>query len=303
MTRPVICLGCAFWDTIFQVEAIPSSGKILPSRMVQAADGMATSAAVAIARLGGRAALWSRIGDDATGERFLADLAGEGVDTRHVRRLAGGRTWIATILVDREGERLVVPFVDPSLDPDPGWLPLGDVRNAGAVLADMRWPEGAEALLREARRVGTPAILDADVAPPDLLRRLARLADHLLFSEPALASVTNGAAPDEGLSRMEAETDAAVLGVTLGSAGAVIRVRSDPPGVLRRVPSIPIVAQDTLNAGDIWHGAYAHGLVEGWSLDRRVRFANVAAAMKCEVFGGRAGAPTLAGVLSRLRDS
>lgn len=302
MTRPVICLGCAFWDTIFQVEAIPSSGKILPARMVQAADGMATSAAVAIARLGGCAALWSRIGDDVTGDRFPADLAGEGVDTRHVRRLAGGRTWIATILVDRVGERLVVPYVDPSLDPDPGWLPLGDVAAAGAVLADMRWPEGAEALLREARRVGTPAILDADVAPPDLLRRLVPLAGHVLFSEPALASVTGGASPDDGLLRVEAETDAAVIGVTLGPAGAVIRVRSDPQGLLRRVPSIAIVAQDTLNAGDVWHGAYVYGLVEGWGVDHRVRFANVAAAMKCEVFGGRAGSPTLAAVQVRLRD-
>jgi sulfofructose kinase len=297
-TKTVICLGCAFWDTIFRVESIPSQGKVLPDRMVQAADGMATSAAVAIARLGGDAALWSRVGDDVTGERFLADLAGERVATEHVRRLPG-RTWIATILVDAQGERLVVPYIDPSLDPDPSWLPLHLVAGAGAVLADMRWPEGAEALLRQARRDGVPAILDADVAPAEDLRRLILLADHVLFSEPALALVEPGPS-EEALLHVAAHCGAAVVGVTLGEHGALISDHSHP-GRLRRIPTIPIRAVDTLNAGDVWHGAYAYGLVEGWELERRVRAANVAAAIKCERFGGRSGAPGLPEVLERLR--
>ncbi|HEY0570693.1 MAG TPA: PfkB family carbohydrate kinase, partial [Enterovirga sp.] len=298
-TNTIICLGCAFWDTIFRVEQIPSQGKVLPDRMVQAADGMATSAAVAIARLGGNAALWSRLGDDVTGERFLADLARERVARAQVRRLPG-RTWIATILVDAQGERLVVPYIDPSLDPDPSWLPLHEVAGAGAVLADMRWPEGAGALLRQARHDGVPTILDADVAPVEDLRRLIPLADHVLFSEPALALVEPGP-PEDAMLRVAAHSGAAVIGVTLGERGAIVRDRADPPGHLRRVPTIPIRAVDTLNAGDIWHGAYAFGLVEGWDLERRVRFANVAAAIKCERFGGRSGAPTLAEVLDRLR--
>jgi sulfofructose kinase len=36
-------------------------------------------------------------------------------------------------------------------------------------------------------------------------------------------------------------------------------------------------------------------------LERRVRAANVAAAIKCERFGGRSGAPGLPEVLERLR--
>jgi sulfofructose kinase len=66
------------------------------------------------------------------------------------------------------------------------------------------------------------------------------------------------------------------------------------------VPTIPIVARDTLNAGDIWHGTYVYGLVQGWAPERTVRIANAAAAIKCERFGGRLGAPGLAEVLARL---
>ena len=77
-----------------------------------------------------------------------------------------------------------------------------------------------------------------------------------------------------------------------------VRQRGDR--AILRVPSIPIRARDTLNAGDVWHGAYAFALVRGWPIERRVRFANVAAAIKCERFGGRVGAPGLAEVMERL---
>jgi sulfofructose kinase len=299
MSKPIISLGCAFWDTIFQVDEIPGHGtKVLAHQAVQAASGMATAAAVAIARLGGVVEIWTRIGDDATGDAFLKDLAAEHVGTRHVRRLAGGRTWISTILVDRDGERLVAAFADPGLDRDPAWLPLDRVADAGAVLADVRWIEGTRALLAAARRHGVPAVLDADIAPPDVLRALIPLADHVLFSEPALLSLVPGASVDAALEAIAATIDAAVIGVTCGADGALVRRHGERSAL--HVPTIPIVARDTLNAGDIWHGAYVHGLVQGWALEETLRFANVAAAVKCERFGGRLGAPTSAEVRARL---
>jgi sulfofructose kinase len=300
--RRIISLGCAFWDTIFQVDEIPRHGtKVLAEQAVQAASGMATAAAATIARLGGAVELWTRIGDDATGDAFLQNLAVERVGTDHVRRLPGGRTWISTILVDRAGERLVVPYADPTLDTDPAWLPLDRVAGAGAVLADVRWPEGARALLARARRDHVPTVLDADIAPPDLLRDLIPLADHVLFSEPALTSLVPGAMIGEALRAIAGTLDAAVIGVTCGERGALVWRRGDPE--ILQVPTIAIRARDTLNAGDVWHGAYVYGLVEGWPLERLVRIANVAAAIKCERFGGRLGAPALAEVLARLDEA
>ena len=298
--KPVICLGCAFWDTIFKIDRIPDHGtKVLPEAVVQAASGMATAAAIAVARLGGRAELWARIGEDPEGDSFLRDMSREAVDTRRVRRVPGARTAISTILVDGAGERLVVPYTDPALDPDPGWLPLHEIAGAAAVLVDMRWPEGARAALREARRHGVPTVADADIAPPAVLRELISLADHVLFSEPALLSLASSRSPERALLEMAAEVGAAVLGVTLGEHGALIW-RRDADAV-RHFPSITVRAVDTLNAGDIWHGTYVYGLVNGWDLSRRVPMANVAAAMKCEHFGGRRGAPRLPELLERSR--
>lgn len=301
--KPIICLGCAFWDTIFGVDVIPGrGGKVLPERAVQAGSGMATAAAVTIARFGGEVELWARIGDDPTGDSFLRDVSREGVRVDRVRRVQGALTPFSSILVDRNGERLVVPYTDPGLDADPGWLPLDEIARAGAVLADVRWVEGAQAVLTRARRDGVPAVLDADVAPPEVLRRLIPLADHVLFSEPALLSLVRGPSPEEALLQIASELDAEIVGVTLGEQGALVWQRSDPAGTALRFPTSRVQAVDTLNAGDVWHGAYVYGLVKGWGLPRSVQIANTAAAMKCEHFGGRLGAPRLPEVLERLRE-
>jgi sulfofructose kinase len=297
--KPVICLGCAFWDTIFKIDRIPEHGKVLPEKAVQAASGMATAAAVTIARLGGHVELWARIGDDPAGDSFLRDLTGEAVRTDRVRRIPGARTAFSTILVDSAGERLVVPYTDPSLDPDPSWLPLHDIAQAGAVLVDMRWMEGARAVLAEARRHGVPTIVDADVAPPADLREMIALADHVLFSEPALLSLSSSPSPRQALAEIAAGLEAQVVGVTLGAAGALIWQREASESAIYEFPSLPIRAVDTLNAGDVWHGTYVYGLTNDWGLARSVRMANVAAAIKCEHFGGRLGSPRLAELLER----
>ncbi|MBY4868842.1 sugar kinase [Burkholderia sp. Bp9017] len=299
--KPIICLGSALWDTILQVDHIPShGGKILPTAAVQAASGMATVAAVTIARLGGRVSLWSRIGDDPVGQMFLEDLAHEGVDTTAVRRQPHVRTPFSTILVDRNGERLVVPYFDPNLDTDTASLPLHEVAGAGAVLCDMRWTQGAARLFEEARRHGVPAILDADVAPVDDLRFMMPLADHVLLSEPALHSLSDAVLPEEALKEVAATLSASVVGVTLGARGSIIWEKGDHGGTVRHFPAIKIRAVDTLNAGDVWHGTYAYGMTRGWNLETTVRAASVAAAMKCEHFGGRAGAPRWQALEERL---
>lgn len=300
--KPVICLGCAFWDTIFKVDRIPDYGKLLPEKAVQTASGMATAAAITIARLGGNVELWARVGDDPTGDSFLHDLSRETVRTDRIRRIPGARTAFSTILVDSAGERLVVPYTDPSLDADPTWLPLHEVATAAAVLVDMRWLEGARALLAEAHRCGVPSILDADVAPPEALREMITLADHVLFSEPALLSLATCVSPREALMEVATGLAADVVGVTLGAAGALIWQRGpSAAGRIEEFPAIPIRTVDTLNAGDVWHGAYAYGLVNNLGLSQTIRLANIAAAMKCEHFGGRLGSPQLAELLERSR--
>ena len=298
--KPIICLGSAVWDTILQVEAIPSAGvKVLAQRAVQRASGMAASAAIAIARLGAPVAFWSRLGDDETGARYVRDFAAEGIDVSQLRAFAGMGTPFSSIIVDKDGERAVIPFYDAQFPADPGWLPLHTVAQAAAVLVDVRWQEGAAALLTEARRCGVPAILDADTAAPEVLAHLVPLATHVLFSEPAFRIYTGVDYAKQALAELGTRLGCDVVGVTLGPSGAALW-QKDGKGVVH-IAAPAVQAIDTLNAGDIWHGTFAWALCRGYSLQSVVEIANVAAAMKCEVFGGNVGAPTLAALMARAK--
>jgi len=283
----VLCLGATVLDTILRVDVIPAApAKVLATDCVQIGSGMATSAACAVARLGGRAELWGRVGDDAAGRDVLADVAKAGVDIAHIRRIPDGRTPIATILVDGRGQRLVVPFYDPNLNSSPAWLPLARVASAEAVMVDPRWPAGAAVLLDTARAAGIPAVLDADVAPLDVLSGLLPRASHAIFSEPALCQWTGHADLDLGL-RAAAERVPALVGVTAGERG-FFWIEDER---IRHQAAPAVVVVDTLAAGDVFHGAFALALGEGCNVAEAGRFATVAASLKCRTFGGRLGCP------------
>ena len=283
----ILFCGSATLDTIFLVEALPrGAGKILPRDMAVVAHGMAASAAAAAARLGAQAMLISRLGDDETGHRIRDELTAAGVDCSGVRHFAGVTSPICTVIVDDTGERLVVPFYDPALPVDPGWLPLAQAADAAAVMADVRWPQGAAALLDAARAAGKPAVLDADIGPRDVLLDLATHATHAVFSEAGAAIASGKTDASEALVWLSDRLEAQVA-VTLGPQGC----HWVEGGQIRRLPGHSIRAVDTLAAGDIFHGVLTWALAQAVPFPESIALANAAAAIKCKTFGGRRGAP------------
>ena len=283
----VICLGMSAHDAIYRVPSIPTTPtKVLATGYTECGGGMAASASVAVSRLGGDAIYWGRVGADPLGERILEELAAEGVNVTSVRRVAGCVSPSAAILVDDLGERLVCAFNDPALDRDASWLPLADVARCQAVLADVRWPEGARTVFAAAARYGIPTVFDGDIGPREALIELSQLANYVVYSQPGLAHATGTLLPGEGLAAA-AKLTRGVVGVTLGADGFLWR----EGGTERRMPAPGITAVDTLAAGDVWHGAFTLALAEQSEVAAASRFANAAAAIKCSRSGGRRGAP------------
>lgn len=292
MARPVklLSVGALTLDTILRVETLPANqGKFIASDGIQIASGMATSAACAAHRLGAEVSLWASVGDDLVGDHLVAAIEAEGVDCTYVRRVPGARSALASILVDAQGERVIVPFYDRLAQADPEALPVADLSAFDAVLVDVRWPGAAALALEAARAIGRPAILDADTAPRDVLEQLLPLASHVVASEPA-ARILCGRHLDPSLACevLAGRADAFVT-VTGGAAGTWWFDRT--AGSSRHVAAPKAEAVDTLAAGDVFHGAFAVGLAEAMPVEQALRFASAAAALKCLRFGGRLGAP------------
>ncbi|MER9527004.1 sugar kinase [Mesorhizobium sp. M0292] len=292
MNRPVklLSVGALTLDTILRVETLPThQGKFIASDGIQIASGMATSAACAARRLGAEVFLWASAGDDAVGDQLLAGIEAEGVDCGFVRRVEGARSALAAILVDAHGERIIVPFYDPKAQADPEAVPVADLSGFDAVLVDVRWPGAAALALTAARDAGCPAILDADTAPLEVLEHLLPLASHIVASETAARIVCGHALnPETACADLASRTDAFVA-VTGGASGSWWHDRS--AGCVRHIAAPKIKAVDTLAAGDVFHGAFAVGLAEAMPIEQALRFASAAAALKCQRFGGRLGAP------------
>ena len=284
----LIAVGGICTTTLYRVPAVPAvPGKVLATAAAEVVDGMAVSAACAFVRLGGQGAVWGRVGADPRGAGMRRELAAAGLDVSAVRSVPGGRSSIAVSIIDARGDRLVVPYHDASLDAAADWLPLERIASADFVHVDARWPEGAAAALVAARAAGVPGMLDADIAPTDILARLVPLSSHAVFSDAGLFLHT-GMSDLEAALRLVAADHPGHVGASCGLDGYVWI----EAGELWRVPAPRVEVVDTLAAGDVFHGALALRLAEGATIQAAARFAVVAASLKCTRFGGRLGCPS-----------
>ena len=299
-TNKVICVGHSALDRVFTVTAWPqASAKVRASRYEEIGGGMAANAAVAIARLGGEAHFWGPAGEDAVADVMEAQLTAAGVDTAKLHRIAGRRSSTSAILIDARGERLVVSYRGTALEAPAEWLPLDELASAGAVLADVRWPEGALRALKSARSKGVVSVLDADSADASTLHALAGAAEYAVFSADGLAGFAGDVDIAAGL-RRALELGARMAAVTQGEHG-VIWLEAGGAAKPRHMPAFATQVVDTLAAGDVFHGAFALELARGGRPADALRFASAAAAIKCSRAGGRDGSPTYAEVDALLR--
>lgn len=279
----ILIAGMAVADFVFRVPAIPvEAEKYRADSMEIVVGGPAANAAIAIARLGGRAVLSTRLGEDEVADAIRNDLQAEGVDCR-IRR--AGRSPLSAVAVDAAGERQIVNFRGEALAEEPE--PLDGIAPA-AVLVDMGWTGAALAALALARVRGIPGVVDAEAPATEAVLHAA---SHVAFARRGLAAFTGIDDKEEALLAASRGLDGWVC-VTDGAAG----VSYVAEGRVETVPAFPVHAVDTLGAGDIWHGAFTLRLAEGAGEPDAVRFANAAAALKCTGFGGGRASPGRAAV-------
>lgn len=299
--RPrLVCLGLSALDFTWQVDALPQGGgKTRANDLREGGGGMAANAAAAAARLGAQVRFWGRAGADSAGREMKAQLAACGVDVDGFRLFEGARSSVSGIVVDAQGERMIVNFRGAGLPADPAWLPLPSLAECDAVLADPRWPEGALALFGAARERGLPTVLDGDVADAEVFDVLLPCVDFAVFSEPGLAGYAGASLDPAAQLRHALGRGCRLAAVTLGERGLLW---ADAEGV-HALPAFQVKAVDTTGAGDVFHGALAFALGARWPVRRAFEFSAAVAALKCTRPGGRAGVPDYATALSLLNES
>ncbi len=286
-------IGQCSWDILGLVGAWPApDSKEELLRWEEQGGGPVATALVTAARLGLPCRFAGVIGDDANGEKIRRSLADEGLDVASLAIRENASSQAAFIVIEKgSGRRTIFWQRSSGAELRPGEIPGDFLDGASFLLLDGLMPGISLHAAREARRRGIPVMLDAGRVRPGMLE-IVPFSDYLVAAEQFALDLGWDGDPERFGDEVR-RLGARVTTVTLAERGSV----TWHGGRIDRVPAFPVEVVDTTGAGDVFHGAYAFGVLQGWALPDTLAFASAVAALKCRRIGGRAGIPTLGAAL------
>ncbi len=290
-TFDVIGIGTVCWDFVCTVSRYPAlDEKAEYNQLLQQGGGPTATGVVAVARLGGRAAMWGRVGDDDFGHKCAGELVAEGVDIAHLEMVAGKTSQFAFCVAQEDtGQRSIFYKPGTAGKLDPAALDPAAVVDCRAMLIGHHHAAAAVWAAGLAREAGVPVVLDLERPGPDDEALLAA-ADYPILPAEYLATRTGEPDPLTAGMALHRELGRLVI-VTRGAAGSLAFV----DGRIIEQPAFAVAPViDTTGAGDVFHGAFTYGLTLGYDLEENLRFASAVAALKCRALGGRTGIPSMA---------
>ena len=141
---------------------------------------------------------------------------------------------------------------------------------------------------KRAKKAGAKIIVDADSYSSEMMENIG-IIDVFIASEFFYKVLFRGKEEAfEANCREVQKMGPSIVVFTLGAKGCV--GYSEEDGFFQ-MPSFAVDVQDTVGAGDVFHGAYTVGLLRGLSPKEAARLATGVSCIKCTRIGGRAGIP------------
>lgn len=293
-------MGLVVRDFFVLMDRYPQPDEKLPAREIhEAGGGPVPTALVTMARFGRKTALSGLVGDDIGGRFILDGLERENVNVDHVTVREGFESQTSVIVVEN-GRRTIFEAPQgvgfPLSWDDVCGLPFDD---CDALLLDARKVDVQVEAATRVRSAGGLVVLDCG-HPREGVDELVALTDVAIFSHTYPRALFG---PDYDVEAFVRETVAklpgsgpGVAGLTLGADGCALAAREEP---FFRLPGVTVDAVDTTGAGDVFHGAFTHAYLKTKAVREAARFANLAAARKCEGMTGRAPLPPEAEIWAR----
>ncbi len=242
-------VGHVEWVQFARVASVPRAGEVVhASDPFEEPAGGGAVAAVQLARLAGRASLFTALGRDHHGDRSIARLAELGVSVH--ADLLEASTRRAVTLLDNAGERTITTL-GPRLEPRGRMGADGADTLAGlddAHLDGVYFTAGDEAALRAARAACRVLV----VSP--------RAGEALGHGVPLDALVMSANDPIERRAAAPVEHEAELVVMTDGARGGSYRVRA---GTGEWAAAHVREVVDAYGCGDSFAGGLTYGLAAG----------------------------------------
>ncbi len=298
--KTIVVLGSLNMDLVVRAQRAPAGGETVPGQAFYTIfGGKGANQAVAISRLGGRAAMVGRLGSDGFGEQMLQNMKENAIDTSCLNFTAEVSSGVALIVVEENGENRII--VVPGAN---GKVKREDVDSAadlihGAGLLVMQFeiePNVVQYAADLAYRQSVPILLNP--SPPfAVVDELLQKVTYLVLNEHEAGQLSGLKVSDrqsgEAAAAVLLERGARTVILTLGGQGVVALTANQT----WHIPAYPVEVVDTTAAGDAFIGGLTVSLSQGEYLESALQFASAAGALTVTRLGAQTSIPTRKEVL------
>ncbi len=293
----ILNIGKASYDITCPVDEYPIEGtKYLLNEKVESGGGTAANVAYLLGKWGETSYFAGVIGSDDYGTKLKKELEQVMVKTELIEVSYEVGTPVSVVLVNKKnGSRTRFDIVsntqpnlkkyDYSINPD---VIFSDGKEYSATI---------NALNKFPRAI---SIVDAGRVNRDLLE-LCKFVKYIVCSKGFAESVSglkidynNSASLVNVYKKLKQKYPNNEIIVTLENMGAMYIVN----GEIRVMPGIKTQVVDPSGAGDIFHGAFAYCMANGFDMEKAITYSNIAAGLSLNKMGGSPSIPMLKEVIS-----
>lgn len=283
----IAVVGSINMDQTVVTKRIPLKGEtVIGSNLKFVPGGKGANQAVAMSRLGAKVSMFGCVGNDENGQKLIANLKENGVDTENVKVSNGTPTGLAIITVG-ENDNTIVVVAGANACIDKAYI--DSVKNKlfkyDMVVLQHEIPlETVHYVIELCQKEGVPTILNpapARKVPEDIVEKVT----YLTPNEHEAAIIFGERRSEEDLLRAYPEK----LLITKGGDGVSMGLKT---GVILNVPARKSNVVDTTGAGDTLNGAFVVKIASGDCIKESLIFANTAAGLSTEKMGAQGGMPT-----------
>lgn len=262
------------------------------TQVMVAMGGSSANIAAGLVKFGARAALVTRVSDDAIGRYCLNQLAAYGVDATHVRPVGGENRNSLALYESRVADHNSVIYRNGAADFQMSiadveavdYSQYGALITAGTVFAAEPSRTAAFRAFELARAAGLPVIFDVDYRPyswpspqvaEDVLSKAGALSDIIVANDEEFGFMAGGI--DKGLAKARAlaESSASIVVYKMGPEGAV----TFADGAELHTGIYKVDALKPTGAGDSFMAGFLASLADGRALKEAVLRGSACAAI------------------------